>query len=129
MCITFVHLSFWEMKWIQKWFQDFIRMLSEIQWNESKDLRTLGGASLYSLSMAWEFLFWGSHLKEAWALLTGFVLHCKLALISIAKGCEVSYTPIFVFEGVWLNTKHMWFVFRWTRSNNHQHKCYVMNLK
>jgi len=26
-----------------------------------------------------------------------------------------------VFEGVRFNTKHMWFVFKWTYSNNREH--------
>ncbi len=85
-------------------------------------IRALGGTSLYITSLWLGFLWWGSSLKEVRASLPGFVLRGvnSLALFSLARGCKLSYTPTFVFEGVQLNTHHMWFVFESTCSINYK---------
>ncbi len=72
-------------------------------------VKALGGASLYSLSVAWVSL-WGLSLSFTTRL-------CSL----VARGCLNPYTPTSVFEGVQFNAYHKRFVFNWIRSINCEH--------
>jgi len=105
------------LSWIPFWnkrssnsFKYFIEMLS-IQNIQNKRTADARWGVLMKDSLWLGSLWWSLSLKEVRALLPGLV----------AIGCELSYTPTFKFEWVRFNTKHLWFVFKWTYSNDREH--------
>ncbi len=112
---------------VDEWFQSFIDRVNVLEYKLGMNLRMPGGASLYSLSVAWVSI-WGPLAPKVWRHIFGFVLCCQANQIcALTKRVLLFMCPFLCLKGSMLYKAFLSCI-SWIHSNNCKHSYIWLSL-